>query len=138
MRLKKDDYYFELAKTVSLRSTCLRARVGCIIVKNDSIVSTGYVGSARGEINCCDVGKCKREQLGIEPGKNYELCESLHSELNTIINAARNGQSILDGTMYVYFERLDGQKKKHAGPCIMCNRAIINAGIKNVKFMEIV
>lgn len=138
MRPTKNEYYFELAKTISLRSNCLRAKVGAIIVKNDSIISTGYVGSPRGGINCCDVGRCKRTELGIEPGKNYEICESIHAEQNCIINAARNGQSVLDGTMYIYFERLDGQKKKHGSPCLMCQRMIKNAGIKEVKLMEIV
>jgi dCMP deaminase len=137
-RISKEDYYMEIAKIVSMRSTCIRARAGTIIIKNDAIVSTGYSGAPRGEHNCCDLGKCERNELGIEPGKNYEICRSIHSETNAIINAARNGVSVLDGLMYVYFERLDGQKKKHGSPCLMCSRIIKNAGIKKVIFKEIV
>lgn len=123
---------------ISLRSTCIRAHAGCIVVKNDTIVSQGYSGSARGEPNCCDSGVCKRDELGIPPGERYELCESVHSELNAIINAARNGVSIMDGIMYIFFERMDGQKIMHGSPCKMCLRAIKNAGIKNYIFKEVV
>lgn len=137
-RISKEDYYMNIAKIVSMRSTCIRAHAGTVIVKNDTIVSTGYSGSPRGEPNCCDLGICERDRLRIEPGKNYELCLSIHSEANSIINAARSGVSIIDGDMYIYFERLDGQKKKHDGPCLMCSRMIKNAGIRALSFKEIV
>lgn len=137
-RISKEEYYMKLAETVSLRSTCLRAHAGCIIVKNDAVVSQGYSGAPRGEPNCCDLGVCKRDELGIPPGERYELCESVHAELNAIINAARNGVSIMGGTMYIFFERMDGQKIAHGSPCKMCLRAIKNAGIKNYIFKEVV
>lgn len=128
----------EIARIVSLRSTCIRAHAGAIIVVNDAIVSTGYSGSPRGEPNCCDMGICERDRLGIEPGKNYELCRSIHAEANAIINAARNGVSIIGSIMYIYFERLDGQKKKHNDACFMCRRMIKNAGIEKYILKEIV
>lgn len=137
-RILKEDYYMNIAKIVSMRSTCIRAHAGTIIVKNDVVISTGYNGSPRGEPNCCDLGVCERDKLKIEPGKNYELCRSVHSEANSIINAARSGVSIIDGDMYIYFERLDGQKKKHGGPCLMCSRMIKNVGIHNIFFEEVV
>jgi dCMP deaminase len=137
-RISKEDWYIELAKIISLRSTCIRARAGAIIVKNDAIVSQGYSGAPRGESNCCDLGICERDRLGISPGENYELCKSVHSEMNAIINAARNGISVIDGDMYIYFERLDGQKKRHGSPCKMCLRAIKNVGIKTYIFKEII
>jgi dCMP deaminase len=137
-RISKEDYYMEIAKAVSMRSTCIRARVGTVIIKNDTIVSTGYNGSPRGGPNCCDLGICERDRLRIEPGKNYELCRSIHSETNSIINAARTGVSLTGGKMYIYFERLDGQKIMHGSPCKMCLRAIKNAGIKNYIFKEVV
>lgn len=137
-RLSKDEYYMSIAKTVSERSTCLRAKAGTVIVKDDTIVSTGYIGSARGEINCCDVGVCERARLNIPPGQNYEKCLSVHSEQNAIVNAARSGYSVLDGVMYIYFERLDGRKEKHGGPCLMCTRMIKNAGIKSWNLKEVV
>jgi dCMP deaminase len=137
-RISKDDYYLEIAKAVSLRSTCLRAHAGVIIVRNDAIVSTGYSGSPKGEPNCCDIGKCKRIELGISPGERYELCESVHGEMNAIINAARNGACVFGGIMYIFFVRLDGQKKKHGGPCLLCRRMMKNAGITGFKIKEIV
>lgn len=128
----------EIAKVISMRSTCIRAHAGCIIVKNDTVISQGYSGAPRGEPNCCDLGACERDRLGIEPGKNYELCRSVHAEANAILNAARNGVSVIDGVMYIYFQRMDGQKIKHGGPCIMCKRMIKNAGIKNYIFKEVI
>lgn len=128
----------EIARVISMRSTCIRAHAGCIIVKNDTVISQGYSGAPRGEPNCCDLGVCERDRLGIEPGKNYELCRSVHAEANAILNAARNGVSVIDGVMYIYFQRMDGQKIKHGGPCIMCKRMIKNAGIKNYILKEVV
>lgn len=123
-RISKEDWYIEISKIISMRSTCIRAHAGAIIVKNDAVISQGYSGSPRGEPNCCDIGMCERERLGIEPGKNYELCRSVHAEANAIINAATNGVSVIDGKMYIYLERLDGQKIKHDGPCVMCKRMV--------------
>ncbi len=137
-RIGKENWYLEITKVISMRSTCIRARAGTVIVKNDVIISTGYSGSPRGELNCCDTGICERDRLGIEPGRNYELCHSVHSETNAIINAARSGVPVIDGDMYIYFERLDGQKIKHGGPCMMCARIIKNAGIRKFVIREIV
>jgi len=136
-RLAKDKYYMAIAKAVAERSTCLRAKVGAIIVKDDTIIATGYVGSARGEPNCCDVGECERMKLNIPPGERYELCKSVHAEANAIINAARSGSNIVGANMYVYFERIDGGKIKHTGPCLMCARMIKNAGLTQVRVDEI-
>lgn len=137
-RISKEDWYMELAKIISLRSTCIRAKAGAIIVKNDVIISQGYSGSPRGEPNCCDLGICERDRLGIKPGRNYELCRAVHAEANALLNAARNGVSVIDGNMHIYFERLDGQSIKHGGPCIMCKRMIKNTGIKEYVFKEVV
>jgi len=138
MRPSKNEYYVSIAKAVSERSTCLRAQCGVVIVNNDTIVSTGYSGSARGEINCCDVGICERDRLKIPPGEKYELCKSVHGEANAIINAARSGNTIIGSTMYIYFKRLDSQQHKHGGPCLMCDRMIKNAGIVDWVLEEIV
>lgn len=128
----------EIARIISLRSTCIRAHAGSIIVKNDAIISQGYNGASRGEANCCDLRICERDRLGISPGQMYELCRSIHAEANAIINAARNGISVIDGDMYIYFERLDGQKKKHGDVCLMCKRMIKNSGIKTYILKEVV
>ena len=132
----KKEYYINIAKAVSERSTCLRVKCGAVIVVNDNIVGTGYVGSPRGELNCCDIGICKRDQLNIQPGKNYELCESVHAEMNAFLHSGR--ERAFGGDIYIYFERIDGKKEKHGGMCIICSRMAKQVGIKNTFIEEIV
>ena len=86
-RVDKNTYYLDIADTVAERGTCLRRNFGAIIVKNDEIVSTGYVGAPRGRANCSDLGYCTREKLKIPRGERYELCRSVHAEANCIISA---------------------------------------------------
>ena len=76
-RVSKENYYLDIAEIVSERSTCLRRRFGSIIVKNDSIVATGYNGAPRGRKNCSDLASCKREEMNIPRGERYELCRSV-------------------------------------------------------------
>ena len=83
-RISKRDYYLEIAKTVALRSTCLRRQYGAVIVKDDIIIATGYNGAARGETNCCDVGQCWREANGIPHGERYEECVAVHAEVQIL------------------------------------------------------
>ena len=83
-RIEKTNYYLDIAEVVSTRCTCLRRHYGAVIVKNDEIISTGYVGAPRGRVNCTDVGFCRREKLGIARGQRYELCRSVHAEANAI------------------------------------------------------
>lgn len=130
-RRDKINYYLDIAETVSARGTCLRRNFGAIIVKNDEIISTGYVGAPRGRQNCCDLGYCVREKLNIPRGERYELCRSVHAEANAIISAARS--DMLGGTLYlVGKEYSSGEYVKNANPCAMCKRMIINAGIAKV------
>lgn len=136
MRPDKKTYYLDIAKAVSQRSTCIRVKCGAVIVVNDQIVSTGYVGSPRGEPNCCDVGICKRDQLNIKPGTQYELCNSVHAEMNALISAGR--ERAFGGILYIYLERLDGRKEKHGGMCIMCSRISKQCGIKETFIEEVV
>ena len=98
-RRDKINYYLDIAETVSIRSTCLRRKYGAVIVKDDEIVSTGYNGSPRGEINCCDTGYCQREKDNIPHGSNYELCKSVHAEQNAIISASR--KEMIGSTLYL-------------------------------------
>ena len=132
MRPDKDTYYLNIARAVADRSTCLRRKYGAIIVKDDAIVATGYNGSPRGIENCCDRGTCKRADLGVAHGERYELCESVHGEQNAVINAARQGVSVLGGTLYLYGIDSETGKAIDAEPCMMCSRVIRNAGIVNV------
>ena len=130
-RRDKINYYLDIAETVISRGTCLRRNFGAIIVKNDQIISTGYVGAPRGRANCSDLGYCTREKLNVPRGERYELCRSVHAEANAIIHASR--QDMLGSTLYlVGKEQKDGSYVKDACPCAMCKRMIINAGITTV------
>ena len=98
-RRDKINYYLDIADAVSRRGTCLRRNYGAIIVKNDEILSTGYVGAPRGRKNCSDMGVCIREKLQIPRGERYELCRSVHAEANAIISAER--KSMIGATLYL-------------------------------------
>ena len=117
-RQDPDAYYLGLARMVASRSTCLRRNHGAVLVRDSAIVSTGYNGPARG-MKHCDV--CYREQLGLASGERYEVCPAVHAEVNAIINAARTGAVTKDSTLYIT-----------GTPCMMCARAIVNAGVYDV------
>ncbi|MCD6514415.1 MAG: dCMP deaminase family protein [Candidatus Odinarchaeota archaeon] len=134
-RPSKEEYYLEIAKAVSKRSTCLRRRFGAIIVVNDAIVSTGYNGPARGVINCYEVG-CLKDELNVPEYGGYDVCPAVHAEENAIINAARNGASVNGGIMYIYGEYVKTGEPSESIPCDRCKRAIINAGIVQVITMN--
>lgn len=130
-RVSKHNYYLDIAETVSERSTCLRKHYGAIIVKNDSIISTGYNGAPRGRKNCDDIGSCMRETMGIPRGERYELCRSVHAEANAIIAAPR--EQMLGATLYmVGVDSKSGELVPGTSSCMMCKRQVINAGIERV------
>ena len=130
-RISKENYYLDIAYTVATRGTCLRKKYGAIIVKNDVIVSTGYVGAPRGRQNCTDMGHCTRETLNIPRGERYELCRSVHAEANAIISASR--EQMLGATMYLCgIDCKTGALVADACCCQMCKRLVINAGIEKV------
>ena len=130
-RIDKENYYLDIAETVLERSTCLRRCYGAIIVKNDEIVSTGYNGAPRGRKNCMDLGYCTREAMNVPSGERYELCRSVHAEMNAIISAAR--RDTLGATLYLAGrEAKSGELLHDATSCSMCRRLIINAGIAKV------
>ena len=130
-RRDKINYYLDIAESVLKRGTCMRRNFGAIIVKNDEIISTGYVGAPRGRANCSDLGYCTREKLNIPKGERYELCRSVHAEANANISAPRNemiGASIYLACHDAKTDELYGEVE----PCSMCKRLIINAGISTV------
>jgi len=107
---------------VAQRSTCLRRRVGAVVILERRILTTGYNGAPTGLKHCLDIG-CLREEQGIPSGERHELCRGLHAEQNAIIQAALSGVSIKDGTLYTtHF------------PCVLCAKMLINAGIKRIVF----
>lgn len=130
-RRDKVNYYLDLAEMVSQRSTCLRRHYGSVIVNNDEVVSTGYVGAPRGRKNCTDIGRCIREELHVPRGERYELCRSVHSEANAIISASR--ERMIGASLYLAgVDARTGEYIEHANSCSMCKRMIINAGIATV------
>lgn len=130
-RRDKENYYLDIAETVLERGTCLRRNFGAIIVNNDQVISSGYVGAPRGRANCIDKGECIREKLGVKRGERYELCRSVHAEANAIIHSSR--EKMLGGTLYLVGKDVKtGEYVKNASPCSMCKRLIINSGIEKV------
>lgn len=119
-----DSYFMEIAEVVKKRSTCLRRRVGAVIVKDNRILSTGYNGAPKGLKHCEEVG-CIREKNNIPSGERHELCRGLHAEQNAIIQAAVFGMAIDGATIYTTLY-----------PCVLCTKMIINAGIKRVVLRE--
>lgn len=130
-RRDKVNYYLDLAEAVLQRGTCLRRLYGSVIVKNDEVISTGYVGAPRGRKNCSDLGYCVRQKMQIPRGERYELCRSVHAEANAIISAPRS--EMIDADIYLVGKEVDtGDYVKNASSCSMCKRMIINAGISRV------
>ena len=115
-----DEYFVSIAELVSKRSTCLRRKVGAVLVKDKRILATGYNG-APSKVAHCSVTGCIREKLKIPSGERHELCRGLHAEQNSIIQAALHGVSVRDATLYC---------TNH--PCVICAKMIINAGIKEI------
>ncbi|HQP91258.1 MAG TPA: cytidine/deoxycytidylate deaminase family protein [Candidatus Omnitrophota bacterium] len=115
-----DEYFLEIAKLVSKRSTCLRRKVGSLVVKGRRILATGYNGTPSGIRHCFDAG-CLRDKLKVPSGQRHELCRGLHAEQNVLLQASLHGVSLSGSTMYVTNQ-----------PCIICAKMIINAGIKEV------
>ncbi|MDQ0362378.1 deoxycytidylate deaminase [Breznakia pachnodae] len=130
-RRDKVNYYLDLADVVSKRCTCLRRHYGAVIVKNDEVISTGYVGSPRGRKNCTDLNFCIRQKMNIPRGERYELCRSVHAEANAIISAER--EKMIGSVLYLSGREVDtGEFINQSNSCSMCKRMIINAGIDKV------
>lgn len=133
MRPSKDRYYLSIAQVVSSRSSCLRAHYGAVIVNHDRIISTGYNGNPRGLPNCCDVGKCTKEDPDHNSSpESYNVCRSVHAEMNALMQATPDE---LDGsTLYLWGEVLDivTWKTVPATPCPICLRMLMNAGVCDI------
>jgi len=122
MRPSFKEYFMGFAKQASTRSTCLRAKVGAVIVDtNNKIKATGYNGTPSKVISCLEIGTCYRIENNIPSGTRYETCQSIHAEQNAIIQAGES--KCMDGTIYIY---------GHDQICILCKRFIIQAGLKDV------
>lgn len=115
-----DEYFLEIADLISKRSSCLRRRVGAVLVKDKRILATGYNGVPSKIRHCSEVG-CIREKLNIPSGERHELCRGLHAEQNAFLQAALHGTSVKDASLYSTTQ-----------PCVICAKMIINAGIKEI------
>ena len=115
-----DEYFMEIARLAAQRSTCMRRKVGAVIVKNKRILATGYNGVPKGIEHCTD-RECIRTELGVPTGERHELCRGIHAEQNAIIQAAIFGISVQDGVIYATNY-----------PCSFCTKMIINAGLTEV------
>ena len=113
-------YFLSIADLVSKRSTCLRRRVGAVLVKDKRILATGYNG-APSNIRHCDITGCLRERLKVPSGERHELCRGLHAEQNALLQAALHGVSTEGAKVYATTQ-----------PCIICAKMLINAGIKEL------
>jgi len=113
-----------MADLAASRSTCIRRKVGAVLVKNRRIISTGYNGAPEGHQHCKDIG-CLREQLNVPSGEKHELCRGVHAEQNAIIQAAVHGVSVSGAYLYCTSK-----------PCSSCAKMIVNAGILNVVYRD--
>ena len=132
IRKDKFRYYLDIALEISKRGTCIRRNYGSVIVNKDRIVSTGYSGAPRGAPNCKDIGLCPREEKELPQYSGYEICKSVHSEVNAIIHA--NYDEMIDGAIYIagFHDDAGGGELMNVMPCSMCSRIIINAGLAKV------
>jgi len=144
-----DCYFLRVAKMISTNSKCLSRKIGAVLVRDNSIISTGYNGPARGVVHCNDrpidfylsldgaqalipdreEGICPRKAFNYRSGEGLHLCQAGHAERNALIQAGRNGISTKDTVLYLYCE-------KTSLPCKDCCIEIINAGVKEVVCLE--
>lgn len=116
-----DDYFLELADTVSKRATCDRGRSGCVIVKDKRILVTGYVGSPIGMPHCDEVGHLMKTVINEDGSKSDHCMRTVHAEQNAVCQAAKLGVSIDGATVYCRMT-----------PCRTCAMLLINCGVKRV------
>ena len=118
-----DEYFLELARLVSKRATCLRRKVGAVLVKDKRLLATGYNGAPKGLEDCLERGYCIRERKGLKSGERLEYCRAVHAEQNAIVQAAYSGIATENTTLYTtHF------------PCIICAKQLINAGIREMVY----
>ncbi|MCK4334300.1 dCMP deaminase family protein [candidate division WOR-3 bacterium] len=123
-RIPWDAYFMKIARLVAQRSTCIRRKVGAVIVRDKHILTTGYNGAPKGLAHCTEIG-CLREELGIPSGERVEICRGIHAEQNALVQAARFGISLEGGVLYCTTQ-----------PCVTCAKLLINAGIERIIYLE--
>lgn len=122
VRPSKDQYFLGFAMLAATRSTCLRRRVGAVIVSQGWLVATGYNGAPKGADHCGNlISGCIREARGIPSGQQEQICRAVHAEQNAIIQASSHGVK-LEGTI-LYCTHF---------PCVTCLKMLINSGIHRI------
>ena len=124
-RLDWYQYFMKIANLVAERSTCCRAKVGAVIVKDKNILSTGYNGSPSGLPHCTDAGCLVYKSITPDGSVEENCFRTIHAELNAIAQAAKHGSSINNADIYI----------THT-PCIHCLKVLINTGIKNIYYQR--
>ena len=117
-----DNYFMKITQDVSERATCVKRKVGAIIIKDNRILSTGYNGAPKGFTHC-SAENCIRKERKVPSGERHELCRGLHAEQNAIIQAAVYGVPIADSTIYCNYQ-----------PCAICVKMILNSGIRKIVY----
>jgi dCMP deaminase len=119
-RLSWDEYFLKIADMVAERSTCLRRKVGAILVLDKRILSTGYNGAPKNLAHCSEAG-CLRMALKIKSSHRIEICRGIHAEQNALVQAAFFGLPVAGAVLYsTHF------------PCVTCAKMLINAGVKKI------
>ena len=115
-----DRYFMSIAKCVAERSTCLRHKIGAVLVYNKRIVATGYNGAPTGMIHCCTTG-CLRDKLNIPSGEQAQVCRAVHAEQNAILQAVGAGASLVAASLYCTHH-----------PCIICAKLLTQVGVSMI------
>jgi len=131
-RPDKTMYFLDIALAVAARSTCMRRRFGAVVVNGNTIVGTGYNGTAKGVVNCLEVG-CVKDEMDLPPDRAYDYCPAVHAEENAIINSNRADR--IGAKIYLAGMDADGSYTK-AVPCRRCRRRIINSEIDEVVILD--
>lgn len=121
-RIGWKDYFMKMAFLVSERSSCLRRKVGAVLVLDHQLLTTGYNGAPRNVRHCAETG-CLREKMNVPSGERHELCTGVHAEQNAILQAARHGVNINGAELFCT-----------NFPCSICAKMLINVGVKNIYF----
>lgn len=117
-----DEYFMEMAELAARRATCLRRKVGAVLVKNKKVLATGYNGAPM-DIEHCETTGCLREEMQVPSGERHEICRGVHAEQNLVAQAAIHGVKTEDSIVYCTHQ-----------PCIICTKILINAGVKKIYF----
>jgi dCMP deaminase len=149
-QLAWDCYFLKIGKMVSTNSKCLSRKIGAVLVRDNSIISTGYNGTARGVVHCNDrpiefyetidiqsgysfvirptmeEGVCPRKYMGYGSGQGLHLCQAGHAERNALLQAGRNGISTKNTTLYCYCGQI----------CKDCAIEVVNAGVKTLVYLD--